>query len=115
MKLKTSRYVLAPILFLSPVAVLAAPTTLVSTLNGANEPGGGDADGSGQFSAEIDPDTGEQSVFSENGIIPTPYGMALGPDGNIYVADPYYNYTPAGPASGAIIKVDRATGAQSSH
>lgn len=41
------------------VPAAAAPVTLVATLNGANEPGGGDADGAGTFSAEIDADTGD--------------------------------------------------------
>ena len=41
------------------VPALAAPVTLVATLNGANQPGGGDADGTGTFSAEIDADAGD--------------------------------------------------------
>ncbi len=38
---------------------LAASVTLVSTLNGASEPAGGDADGAGTFSVEIDADAGD--------------------------------------------------------
>lgn len=38
---------------------LAATTTLVSTLNGANETGGGDPDGSGSFTVDIDADSGD--------------------------------------------------------
>jgi len=45
------------VLFAAPA--LAAPVTLVATLNGANQPGGGDADGTGTFSAEIDADAGD--------------------------------------------------------
>ena len=42
-----------------PVAAMAEAVTLVATLNGANETGGGDADGTGRFSAEIDTETGD--------------------------------------------------------
>lgn len=42
-----------------PVAALAAPTMLTATLDGASETAGGDADGSGAFSAEIDPAAGD--------------------------------------------------------
>lgn len=38
---------------------LAAKSTLVSTLNGANETAGGDTDGSGSFTADIDADSGD--------------------------------------------------------
>ncbi|MGE3692956.1 MAG: CHRD domain-containing protein [Novosphingobium sp.] len=38
---------------------LAASVTLVSTLNGANEPGGGDTDGEGAFTVDIDADAGD--------------------------------------------------------
>ena len=41
------------------VPAVAAPVTLVATLNGANQTGGGDADGTGTFSAEIDADAGD--------------------------------------------------------
>lgn len=41
------------------VPAAAAPVILTATLNGANEPGGGDADGVGTFSAEIDADAGD--------------------------------------------------------
>lgn len=40
-------------------AALADPVVLKATLDGASETGGGDADGSGSFSAEIDPETGD--------------------------------------------------------
>jgi len=41
------------------VPAVAAPVTLAATLNGANEPGGGDADGTGAFTVEIDADAGD--------------------------------------------------------
>jgi len=56
-------------------AVLAIPaaavagTKLAGTLTGANEPAGGDPKGSGKFSAEVDPDTGDFCfTLSANGI-----------------------------------------------
>lgn len=44
---------------LAPVAAFAAPVTLTAALTGPAETGGGDADGTGKFSAEIDADTGD--------------------------------------------------------
>lgn len=44
---------------LAPAAALAAPVTLVATLTGAAETAGGDPDGSGAFSVEIDADSGD--------------------------------------------------------
>jgi len=41
------------------VPAVAAPVTLVATFSGANEPGGGDADGTGAFTVEIDADAGD--------------------------------------------------------
>jgi hypothetical protein len=38
---------------------LAAKATLVSTLNGANETAGGDPDGTGSFTVDIDSDSGD--------------------------------------------------------
>jgi len=38
---------------------LAAPVTLVATLSGANETGGGDPDGTGSFTVEIEADSGD--------------------------------------------------------
>lgn len=38
---------------------VAAPVTLVATLNGANETAGGDPDGAGTFTVEIDADAGD--------------------------------------------------------
>jgi len=46
-------------LALGAVPALAAPVTLVSELNGANETSPGDPDGKGRFSAEIDAETGD--------------------------------------------------------
>jgi hypothetical protein len=40
-------------------AAQAAPVKLGAVLNGANEPAGGDADGTGSFSVEIDADAGD--------------------------------------------------------
>jgi hypothetical protein len=42
-----------------PVSATAAPVTYVATLNGASETGGGDTDGVGRFSGEIDAETGD--------------------------------------------------------
>lgn len=38
---------------------LAGTTVLTATLNGANETAGGDPDGTGRFTVEIDPDAGD--------------------------------------------------------
>ena len=38
---------------------LAAKATLVSMLNGANETAGGDTDGAGSFTVDIDSDSGD--------------------------------------------------------
>ena len=46
-------------LAIAPGAAMAASVKLVSTLKGANETGGGDPDGTGSFSAEIDTETGD--------------------------------------------------------
>lgn len=42
-----------------PAAAQAKPVVLTASLDGASEPAGGDAHGSGTFSAEIDADTGD--------------------------------------------------------
>lgn len=47
------------VLALVPGAALAAPVVLTATLSGAAETGGGDADGSGSFRAEVDPQAGD--------------------------------------------------------
>lgn len=44
---------------LFPVAASAAPATLATTLSGANETAGGDPDGTGTFSVEVDADAGD--------------------------------------------------------
>lgn len=44
---------------LLPAMALAAPVTLAATLDGANEPAGGDPDGTGSFTVEIDADAGD--------------------------------------------------------
>jgi len=44
---------------LSSTAALAEPATLVATLTGAAETAGGDADGSGTFTVDIDPTSGD--------------------------------------------------------
>jgi hypothetical protein len=46
-------------LALAPGVAMAEAVTLVATLGGANETGGGDPDGTGKFSAEIDTETGD--------------------------------------------------------
>ncbi len=55
---KSLPFVLAAALVL-PAAVSAAPVKLAATLSGANEPAGGDADGTGSFSVEVDADAGD--------------------------------------------------------
>lgn len=42
-----------------PAAALAAPVKLTATLVGANEPAGGDPDGRGSFSVDVDATTGD--------------------------------------------------------
>ena len=57
---------------LSTVPALAAPTTLVATLDAANEPDGGDAKGSGTFTVEVDPDAGDFCyTLKQKGLVPT--------------------------------------------
>lgn len=46
-------------LALSPGLAHASPVVLTATLTGAAETGGGDADGSGTFRAEVDPQAGD--------------------------------------------------------
>ena len=43
----------------APQTALAAKTMLTATLAGSNETGGGDADGTGSFTAEVDADAGD--------------------------------------------------------
>lgn len=59
MRLSLSRYLLAGCALLLPTMALAAPVVLTATLSGANEPAGGDPDGTGSFTVEIDPDAGD--------------------------------------------------------
>ena len=42
-----------------PAAAIAAPVKLTSTLSGALETAGGDADGTGSFTATVDPEAGD--------------------------------------------------------
>lgn len=42
-----------------PSVASAATVTLVSSLNGANETAGGDPDGTGSFTVELDPEAGD--------------------------------------------------------
>jgi hypothetical protein len=44
---------------LVPAAALAAPVKLVAAIDGASETAGGDTDGSGSFSGELDTETGD--------------------------------------------------------
>jgi len=58
----TSRILLAAgaaALLALPTAASAVVTKLTATLAGANETGGGDTDGSGKFSADVDADSGD--------------------------------------------------------
>lgn len=50
---------LALLLLAVATPAIAAPTTLVATLNGASEPEGGDPKGSGSFTVEIDAEAGD--------------------------------------------------------
>ena len=62
MAMKTDRICVSLILaaaLAAPTGAWAAPVTLTATLAGAAEPGGGDLDGSGAFSAEIDVQAGD--------------------------------------------------------
>ncbi|MBW8754457.1 MAG: CHRD domain-containing protein [Sphingomonadales bacterium] len=58
-----TRLLLAPLMVLAglamPLAAQAAKVKLGSALTGANEPAGGDADGTGAFAVEIDADSGD--------------------------------------------------------
>ncbi len=44
---------------LAAAPAVAAPVNLAATLSGANEPAGGDPDGTGAFTAEVDADAGD--------------------------------------------------------
>ncbi|MBM3595985.1 MAG: CHRD domain-containing protein [Alphaproteobacteria bacterium] len=46
-------------LALMPATAMAASVKLVATLDGASETSGGDLDGTGRFSAEVDAETGD--------------------------------------------------------
>jgi hypothetical protein len=46
-------------LALTPATAMAATVKLVATLDGASETSGGDPDGTGRFSADIDAETGD--------------------------------------------------------
>jgi hypothetical protein len=52
-------YGMAGCVLCTAAPVLAAKTTLVAALNGASETTGGDPDGAGSFSVEIDADAGD--------------------------------------------------------
>lgn len=73
-----------------PVAASAASTKLTATLAGANEPAGGDPDGSGKFNAEVDPGTGDFCFTLSATGIETPtaahvHSGAAGSDGPVVV------------------------------
>jgi DNA-binding beta-propeller fold protein YncE len=55
----------------------------------------------------VDPVTGRQSLVASGGSFYDPAGIAIGPDGMLYVLDNL-----AGPNSGAVIKVNPVTGVQ---
>lgn len=57
--MRCTRLLAAMLIAATPLAAQAATVKLGATLNGANEVGGGDADGTGTFSVEIDPDAGD--------------------------------------------------------
>lgn len=71
---------------LSCSAAIAAPVILGATLAGANETAGGDPDGSGSFTVEIDPDAGDFCYTVKARDIATPtmvhvHSGAAGTDG----------------------------------
>lgn len=69
------RVLLVPMLVLAalPLAgATAATVKLGATLTGANEPTGGDADGTGTFSAEVDADAGDFCYTVTSAKIATP-------------------------------------------
>lgn len=73
-----------------PVAASAASTRLAATLAGANEPAGGDPDGSGKFSVEVDPDTGDFCYTLSGAGIEAPtaahvHSGAAGSDGPVVI------------------------------
>ena len=60
--MKTSRIFAALTLgamFSAPLSAISPRVTLTAVLSGANEPTGGDADGTGSFSAMVDADDGD--------------------------------------------------------
>jgi len=65
---------------------VAAPVVLTATLSGANETGGGDPDGTGSFTVEVDADAGDFCYTIKAAKIATPTMMhvhsgAAGADG----------------------------------
>lgn len=54
----------------------------------------------------LDPDTGIPSVVTSGGLLDSPLGLALGPDGQLYVAESWL------PLRGSIVRVDPNSGAQ---
>jgi DNA-binding beta-propeller fold protein YncE len=55
----------------------------------------------------VDPVTGRQTLLSSGGLFYDPAGIAVAPDGTLYVVDSF-----PGPDGGAVIRVDPNTGAQ---
>lgn len=80
----------ALVLALAGTAAHAAPVVLTATLAGANEPAGGDSDGSGAFRVEIDADTGDFCYTLTGSKIAAPtmahvHSGAAGTDGPVVV------------------------------
>lgn len=77
-------------LALSATPALAAPVTLTAALSGAAEPKGGDPDGSGGFTVELDPETNDfcYALWTEKTAKPTAahvHSGAAGADGPVVV------------------------------
>ena len=58
----------------------------------------------------IDPTTGSQTVITSGGWLTQPFGLAIDPAGQVFVAD--LGGTEGAASDGFILKVDPATGAQ---
>jgi sugar lactone lactonase YvrE len=60
----------------------------------------------------VDPGTGAQTLISSGGNFASPYNLALEADGSILVADPNAFGPGCGPGTGAIVRVNPTSGAQ---
>lgn len=92
-----NKILLASLMFGGALVAVAGPawaqdmTVLGATLDGASETAGGDANGSGAFHAELDPDSGDLCyTLTVEGIAPATaahiHSGAVGVDGDVVVA-----------------------------